>query len=80
MKLSKKQNRMNWKNCRISLAKQLWTLRTENRLTIDYVSQKTLLPSFFIENMETGRCDLKIGNLMVLTRFYGKKVKIELQD
>ena len=66
MKLSKKQNRMNWKNCRISLAKQLWTLRTENR--------------FFIENMETGRGDLKIGNLMVLTRFYGKKVKIELQD
>ena len=51
MKLSKKQNRMNWKNCRISLAKQLWTLRTENRLTIDYVSQKTLLPSFFIENI-----------------------------
>jgi len=49
-------------------------------LTIDYVSQKTLLPSFFIENMETGRGDLKIGNLMVLTRFYGKKVKIELQD
>ncbi|MFR8206127.1 MAG: hypothetical protein ACLU99_07165 [Alphaproteobacteria bacterium] len=35
---------------------------------------------FFIENMETGRGDLKIGNLMVLTRFYGKKVKIELQD
>lgn len=47
MKLSKKQNRINWKNCRTSLAKQLWTLRTENRLTIDYVSQKTLLPSFF---------------------------------
>ena len=80
MKLSKKQNRMNRKNCRTSLAKQLRTLRTENRLTLDYVSQKTLLPSFFIENMETGRGDLKIGNLMVLTRFYGKKVKIELQD
>ena len=30
--------------------------------------------------METGRGDLKIGNLMVLIRFYGKKVKIELQD
>lgn len=80
MKLSKKQNRTNRKNCRTSLAKQLWILRTENRLTIDYVSQKTLLPSFFIENMETGRGDLKIGNLMVLIRFYGKKVKIELQD
>lgn len=49
MKLSKKQNRMNWKNCRISLAKQLWALRTENRLTIDYVSQKTLLPSFLLK-------------------------------
>ena len=50
------------------------------KIPISLMRSLTPLPSFFIENMETGRGDLKIGNLMVLTRFYGKKVKIELQD
>ncbi len=58
---------------------QLLQIRHERHLYLKNVSAITKIPPRIIEGMELGRL-MRYGALQKLLKFYGKKVKITLED
>ena len=79
-KYSKKENLYLWHRTRWELSQQLVSLRLEKQLSVLEVNQITRISCHTIDNLETGRGDLSFQYLMPLAFFYGKRVKITLED
>ena len=62
----------------IDIGEELFKLRRSKHLFLAQVARKTGIPIKYVEGIELGRY-IKFGDLRLLLRFYGKKIRITLE-
>ncbi len=77
--MDKKEFKQMMKECREHLGQQLYEIRQKQGLTAEEVYMETNLFTRHIEKMEMGLV-INLDFLVILAKFYNKKIKIELID
>ena len=77
--MDKKEFKQMMKECREHLGQQLYEIRRKQGLTAEEVYMETNLFTRHIEKMEMGLV-INLDFLVILAKFYNKKIKIELID
>ncbi len=63
-----------------SLAQQLHQIRISKQLSMEKVCAETRIPEYVLDGMEIGTRSLRLVELYLLAKYYGKKVQISLVD
>lgn len=63
-----------------SIAQQLHQIRSSKQLSLKQVCIETGLPEYVVDSLEIGHGALRLPDLYLLAKYYGKKVQISLID
>ena len=78
--IDKQQEKKQWRDTKIALAKQINELLFEHKMSVVDVAERTSIPLHIMENLSLGREIYNNGDLRAFARFFDKKIKIELVD
>lgn len=78
--IDKKQAKIDMRNTKESLGKQITELRKVRGLSLEKMCFECCIKFSYLEKLELGKLEISIGMLQHLARFFDKKIKIELVD